>query len=140
MCLYTNKEAVKKFLKDNKKVEFIYCYKRVQLGKLVWNGYTYVTNSSGLYGPYQSCYQYKAGWNKSNSKRRKPYTTNHSVGKGIHVYLTKRQAKSYTYGSELIIRVKCYLKDFLGINGRNTHAVFSKVYINPVTYKKALES
>lgn len=109
MCCYGNLEATNRFLAKNKHKKFVYCYK--------------VVNENYISPFYQK--RFKKGWNKSNSSARL-ITRDRNIERGIHVYINKTNP---IYPFEIIIKVRCYLKDFIGCNKSTTHAVFRKVYV-----------
>jgi len=70
------------------------------------------------------------------------------VKEGIHVFLThseaKRQAKALaqTYKGKhayVVVKVKCYLRDFVGTDIKYAHAVFINVYLSKENYKNPIE-
>lgn len=123
MCLYSKAKATNKFLAEKKAkgLEYITCYKKL---RLEWNG--------DLVSPLMGR-EYKAGWNKANT-RRKLCKVNKRITRGIHVYLTRNRAKRCWINS-ITVPVRCYLKDFVGVDGHG-EAVFTKVFITKQVYNK----
>lgn len=126
MCLDNSKEDVEKFIKKCKSQNktYIWVYKYVSFYK------------NNLVGPYRNRYKYKVGWNRSSSKRTSPYYKNQYVSLGIHV-----ASKPNMYYLGELIKVKCYLKDLIGVSqmyvsGREF--VFSKIWIPKKEYDKVM--
>lgn len=125
MCLYVNNEATKKFLNKHKG-EYIMAYKVAQI------------RDGKVKGVYQSDYEYKVGVNKSNSQRKKVVFKG-TLERGIHVCLSENEVETHIsdYNTCVVIRVRCYLKDFLGADG--TQAAFRKIHISEKAMRKALQ-
>jgi hypothetical protein len=134
MCLVNSKDDVKKFIKKYKEKNktYVWLYKRVEF------------DGKNLIGIHRSKYKYKAGWNKSNSKRKTPCYENANISLGIHV------SNKVISSLGIPIKVKCYIKDLIGVselysdNYSNTwrgyqELVFSKIWIPKKTYDKIIK-
>lgn len=117
MCLHLNHKESEKFLKKNAGKEFVWMYKKLEERK------TYNSNT-GAYkfhkGVYSTPYQrvdvelgtLKAIQPKLPYVELKASYNRHTIsGGGIHVY---RNKKRYLGEHEIYIKVKCFMKDFLG--------------------------
>lgn len=125
MCLHNSIKEVRKFLKKNQHKDFVWLYKVVN------------SHDNVLGGIYQK-YCYKPGINNSNSQRKNICYKHISIHRGIHVANLRRALYIHRYISFFkIIRVKCYIRDFLGTSG--TEFVFKRIYIPKTEYKKALK-
>lgn len=126
MCLYNSKVAVENFIKKCK----------IRNKKYVWMYKNFDCKNNVLIGMHRTNYKYKPGWNKSNSKRTSPYYETRDISLGIHV------TKGLIYYSDCVsIKVKCYLKDLIGVSddyGRYRELVFSKIWIPKKSYDKAV--
>lgn len=134
MCLANSKDDVKKFIKKYKEKNktYVWLYKRVEF------------DGKNLIGVHRSKYKYKAGWNKSNSRRKTPCYENINISLGIHV---SNKVMS-SFGKP--IKVKCYIKDLIGVSepypdycsgnlGGYQELVFSKIWIPKKTYDKIIK-
>lgn len=126
MCLYNSKVAVENFIKKCK----------IRNKKYVWMYKNFNCENNVLIGMYRKNYKYKPGWNKSNSKRTSPYYETRDISLGIHV------CKEFIpYSNHANIKVKCYLKDLIGVSsifGSYQELVFSKIWIPKKSYDKAV--
>lgn len=132
MCLPYNHENTENFKK--KKVKSIMCYKllekRKQKNKFILVSPIYYTKR-WLPG---ECRSNRRSKSVSNSEIR------YGVDKGIHVYLTKRAAENNKSSWEVLVKVTCYLKDFIACsNSDYNEAVFTKVYLSKEEYDKAVK-
>ena len=85
---------------------------------------------------------YEIGWNQSN-RLNNGMDTGEDIGRGFHVFLTRKGAVDYCELSEKVIPVTCYAKNFIGAGYGGyertfTQAVFTRMYIDPKTYEKAV--
>ncbi|RJQ27106.1 hypothetical protein C4577_02175 [Candidatus Parcubacteria bacterium] len=135
--------AVKKLLRIKQK--FVWGYKVLRKydegGRYrggVWE------SGASLSSPYFDYYEWKPGVNKSNSRMKDVCTSRKDIYKGIHVYLVKDIAMREKDNYEVIVKVKCELKDLLGakFHGEDItkyqRAVFRQVYLPNTEYCKAM--
>lgn len=128
MCLYYDKDASQDFVRKNRNKQFVWMYKKVY------------HHSDVLVSPVYS-YQWQPGINKSLSRNKyKPNRRSDCrINVGIHVYCKLQTAlNSFTcyQHKTKYLRVRCYLKDFIGMGCRE--AVFTKVYLSKTEYNKAI--
>lgn len=133
MCLTSKRADVVKFLAENKGKEFIKVFKILRTD----DSYIGTKVSKKLTAPFQHT-EYKAGEydfsdqiNKNNRMRN-----NTEVSRGFHCYLTKRAAKTYCYGSKIIVPMYVKPEELLGLN--KNHAVFKRVVFLKKDYEKAV--
>ena len=72
------------------------------------------------------------GWYKGNSSRKSHSLKAEDIHRGIHVYTKHLKIKEDFY--QVVIKVKCYIKDLIGVNSADGVAAFHKIYI-PKTKK-----
>lgn len=138
MCLTSIGKHVRKFLVDNAGKEYVTCYKVVRCKDAV---------KKILIGPVRAYpYSYKPGINQAYDSYNSPvkkfgsrYNTR-SIDFGIHVYTSRKKAQRYTSGAHFVVPVKCKLKDLLGINLLDKHAVFTKVELSQRNYNRAMNT
>lgn len=108
--------------------------------------------NNGYYAPYRDK-RYKRGWNNSNRKSigiteneklHHMTTVTARVGRGIHVYTTLARAKKSLEPfrgdwTMLIVRVKCYIRDLIGV-GEDKNEAYMKVFLSKADYDKPLLS
>ena len=88
------------------------------------------------------CFIWNPGENISDSRNKKPRKRVDAVGRGIHVFLSHRQASSWvkqtTTAHERVVLVTCHVKDLVAADewGR---AVFTKVHLSKRAYNKAMK-
>jgi hypothetical protein len=123
MCFTYNKKDSDNFVQKNKNKQFVWMYKKV-----------YQDDISGIYSQVYH-HIWKIGINKSGSRlryntKRRHYT---QINKAIHTYIGKVYDGAVC--GSFYIRVKCYIKDFIGINYGNGCAVWRQVTL-PKRYAK----
>ena len=119
MCLYISNSATRHLKGRMKKTGSIICYKELV----------------HVHAPIFYL-QYQAGWNISDRPSINllyDEKRGGEVNKGIHVYVSKKVAQQRT--NRKLIPVRCYLKDLVKA-GRNSEAVFMKVFITKKDWKK----
>jgi len=142
MCLATTKKETEDFRNKNQDKEFIWAYKLYEIyeGKLypVW---------------YHRYCSVKPGEIKSDRSRLSfdkrdedywtpsyPYiynsTASWSIRRGIHVYNYKQLFNKNKYR---MVRVRCFMSDFVACNGVVGEMVFRKVHLSEKEYNKAIE-
>jgi len=103
MCLMRSKDLEKDLLKKFKKHSFIYAYKEVRGKKL--------GNLSSLYYPIQ---HWTPGRHVSSRAKITLTSKEHTrVNKGFHVFLYRNQIEQDLSLRHIIIKVKCFKKDFI---------------------------
>jgi hypothetical protein len=138
MCLFNATVRVRDLFGRNKK--YIDCWKVVGKGassRTKNNIYPifYQTNKKYPLGEiYKSNREDKRINNKDDSFSRS------SIHRGIHVFYDNKKACNYLKEGELLIKVKCLRKDYVGHNNENGQAVFMavefpKTLLNAMTYK-----
>jgi len=140
MCLYIDKELTEKGLKGR----IVHSNGMVKVWKVLWQV------NSNLMSPLKN-YKWKPGWNKSN--RRDVKLTNDEKNQltvlyGIHVFLTRKNARKYARTLEQVVPVYVCKKDLVA-RGNNydwsqqknsqDQAVFTKVFFKKEDYDKALK-
>jgi hypothetical protein len=123
MCLSNKPPHVKAFLAEHAGKEYVECYKVLEFG-----------GRGELKAPFRGT-RYKTGWNHSNSKATQPNKKWVNINKGIHVYTSYHEAHCYTGYIRVVVKVRCYLSDLIGVDGDKRQAVFSKVYLSKVARK-----
>jgi hypothetical protein len=120
MCLYNDYDKAVKFVEKQKKLgkKYIWAWKVVN-----------ANNYSPLF-----IHQWKVGENKSNS-RYIGLSKQKNIHHGFHVYLCRDQARKWINEWEKIIKVKCYIKDLIGISILDKEAVFSKVVVKSLKHQ-----
>ena len=121
MCLIENCADKKDFIKQSKK-------KRIT--KFTFWKVVKICNNN-YYSTMFSCL-YKPGWNKSDRKHvlNDPFDRGWYIHRGIHVYLTRHKARFNVFCNDCkVIKVICYLKDFVSCNNKDQEAVFMKVFV-----------
>lgn len=130
MCLNNKPDDVKQFLKKNK--SYVYAYKVVV--KVLY-GYQAPYLHSILFGK-----KYKPGINKSNSRAKSVCTFYKDIENGIHVYLDLQKAATcITWSGRRVVKVRCDIKDLIGVNLLEKEAVFSKVFLSVEDYNNAIK-
>jgi len=114
MCLDNCQKNVKNFLRYNKGKKYIWCYKEVD----VYNDLVLT--------PFQKTKIKKAGWFKSDNTLKYPSFINGFIHNGIHVYT---KSIIYIIEPKYYLKVKCYVKDLIGINYYKDEMVFQKIFI-----------
>ena len=75
MCINNNPKEVEKFQKKHRNHQTITVFKRLLNQKIeeIYNdvGQFEDVEIKGLFGPYKTYFEYKPGWNKSSSRRKK---------------------------------------------------------------------
>lgn len=120
MCLYVAKEQTEK-IKKKKKKGFVLRRKILTIKR--------GTLRSAIF----SRFRWAPGWNVAIGTPRK----NRSIyGGAIHVYKSTKRL-IFLDRHEVIVTVKCYLKDFIATDGWNEEG-YSKVYLTKKDYNKAM--
>ena len=136
MCLANSAVEVRTLLK--KDVDTFDCYKILSVRHK--NGRK-TLNSTVRHG-----YIWKAGINKSDSKRMQPVVNrNGFLAKGIHTFKTKKIAKdalrrASTAGSmslKVIVKVTGKKKDLIGASADKMQMLFTKVTLSKEEYARA---
>jgi len=145
MCLATTKEETEKFRKKNKDKEFIWGYK------------IYTLESLNLYPVYyHRSKKIRPGEIKSNRSRLSfdkrdlddwydEYVCNDDriivweINKGIQVYKYKHDAKRHCNLDEKVVRVKCFMSDFVAYDELGKQVVFRKIYLDEKEFDRAIE-
>lgn len=118
MCLTNNHGNTQRFLEKNKGKSYVILYKVVTV------------REDNITAPYYSEYEYRGGWNRSDATYSEiPFRYNYPIEKGIHVCLTQKRAIVHKTSGDAIIKVRCHLKDLIGVNGHSHEAVFTKVWV-----------
>lgn len=115
MCCEAKVKKTNKFLEKHKDKDWIYCYKILD---------------EDNFSPYFNLL-YEIGIVTSGPDIFPLIKTCQDINIGIHVYTDLQEAKNETWTRDKIIRVKCYLKDLIGVgdfDGSLT-AVFNKVEV-----------
>lgn len=137
MCLSVQKD-IDKALENKLKIDG-----KITAYKVLDVVYPVSVERSFLQSPHR-CKKYKAGWNKSNIRRKKIrlYENDYShVSIGIHVYINLREAQYKCKSGQVIVPVTCYRKDYVagGLFSFSDSAVFAKVFVKKSDYEKALK-
>lgn len=95
-----------------------------------------------------TCYVWKCGYNIAytndglskiqNNPLPEKYKYRPSVPRGIHVYFSPAQAKSFNTSSRIMVPVVCHKKDFLVAD--EGQAVFRKVLVTNKAWKEHVET
>ena len=126
MCCEADKQSSDEFYEILKKEGWVWGYKYVVI----------VTNQPiKITSYYHFNHIWKPGWNKCNGKIRtyknRKYIT--EIYQGIHVYRESKFCDGYHNSN---MKVKCYLKDFVGAD--KSSAVFTKVYLLKEEYDRVI--
>ena len=90
-----------------------------------------------LHSIYQFLYKWKPGWNRSNRKRAFLLETS-EVNQGIHVFTTRKEARTILRADTRIIKVICHNKDLVAV-GWDRDEVYTKVFLLKDEYDSALK-
>jgi len=85
---------------------------------------------------YQFLYKWKPGWNRSNRKRA--FCETYEVNRGIHVFTTRKEARTVLMADTRIVKVICYNKDLVAV-GWDRDEVYTKVFLLKDEYDSALK-
>lgn len=92
--------------------------------------------------PYQSCFEWQAGINKSDRGTELELGT--EISRGIHVFLVREQAERSLYCDQVVVEVVCQEDHFVAAGSDNgtdvRSAVFTEVFITDEEYARALEA
>ena len=121
MCLSIQQSSMRHIRGRMKKTGSVICYKIL---------------NQGLYSPIR-CQQYHSGFNYSYRQVTDLFICekeSDTVNNGLHVYTSKKQALLRSNRWNIIIPVRCYLKDFVAAGHKG--AVFTKVFIRKHDIRK----
>jgi hypothetical protein len=142
MCLINDPEEVKKFKSKHKNHKTVTVYKRMINNKTNYDsmtvtGYRQVT---GLFPCYRKSYEYKVGWNNSNSQRKTSSLKREQINNGMHTYISLAVAKDCLdeYNGEILVKFTANVKDVLGVDDSGV-AVFKKLHLTEGEYKRAIK-
>jgi hypothetical protein len=151
MCLYWSKNATDKFKKNNKNHKFVWCEKMYYYNKHVKVLHTKFFGTERPVRP--GVIRSNRGTTRVGIKTD-GYVTKHNytickdtfcnVRRGIHVYAllygnTKpRVYMAWNDGMGVYVPVKCYMKDFVGIDETNRQMVFTEVHLSEKDYNEAI--
>lgn len=138
MCLIVDPNEKRIFVRKHvrKNIKTITCYKILNANE------EKTTLQSRLYRKF-----WKVGINRSNRTNNTKLGTNgdtrskthYYVYKGIHVYLNPPPPPFYYPDYTKIVKVKCEIKDLVGINQKRNQAVFTKVRLSREELERALK-
>ncbi len=141
MCLRFDNSYIKKSDRQRKRRGFVYRYKVVKGRNTTCKGKLVRLTAIYQHNDYE-CNNVSDRPIQSLQQDERDY---HRIYYGMHTCVTLKRAKyifDYNggYGSNIIIiRVKCYHKDLV-LLGKNNEAVYTRFYIEPSEYKKALRN
>jgi len=133
MCLVKDMKATQKFSKKNRNKKKL----------VVWKLYK-VLSGGVVYPIIFDNEPVKAGWIKSDRQSKSkddqdyPYREWCDVNRGIHVYLSRQQARVMRdiCDYEQIFRCTANVSDLVGIDDRQKEAVFMKIHITKEEFER----
>jgi len=83
--------------------------------------------------------EYKPGWIKSNRRNfPKNIIDKMEIYRGIHVFVRKPKLHVVHDAHCVVLRIKCYLSDFIGTNANKSEEVYMKVEVTQADYDMAI--
>ena len=125
MCLYQRDANNTRFRKALGNATWFWAWKRL------------VPSRTRLHSPTKWRTVWQPGWNRS-SRKSATVTERGPIEHGIHAYTTRRSAARAQWGSDVIVRVKVYVKDLAAV-GWFSELVATKVFLPKSEYDKALK-
>lgn len=129
MCLKVDGDVQDRFLKKLEREGEVTCYKVVR--KHVSGQFTTPYRSTSVY--LNRLFKAFLRPNEKKFMQKSKYVTGNSIFKGIHVYLTRADARDHARHSSIlkIVKVKCKKENFVaaGMFSHRKSAVFTEVFV-----------